>query len=429
MMNLLLSYVLLLCSLQFVQSFMALSPSKTAVQSLESVVQQKRLSSALKSQPKDSTSTAKPRESWSCTIDIQQKDKIKDYLLKKLANGQHYEKDGMKYSLNSPREWMESIEAETGEGGAYTVLRADVQNENNQKTCIYNQEFHLERLERSYRKLLVSQHIQDDLNDDHIQTAIQDSKNMIQALMQKAVEDLKFEHSHGAGHVIVLMITILWSKDEGNAIKVQSHAFSTNTPSLPHEYNPKPITASIAIPGNDEEVLPSRHDNYPEAKLSLWCRVRRPLELKFKTENIGEVLLTRIDSSGDVELLEGLTSNIFVVYKDGSIRTCSTLDALDGCARNFVITAAKEIGLKISHEPITINDAKNGLWAEVFVTSAIRLVIPVGSIMIPVYDDDGNISMENLWVEEPIENLEWKSSGRRWQTIYYRIIESNKHSN
>ena len=406
--------LLFLCSLRLVQSFMALSPTKTTVKSLESV--------ALKSQSKDTTT--KPRESWSCTIDVQQKDDNKDYLLKKLANGQQYEKDGIKYSLNSPREWMESIEAETGEGGAYTVLRGDVQNRINQNIRIYNQEFHLERLERSYRQLSLSQNVQDNLNDDQIQTAVQDSKYMILYLMQKSVEDLNLEHPHEMGHIIVVMVTILWSKGEGNAIKVQSHAFSTNTPSLPHEYDPKPITASIAIPGTDEEVLPSRHDNFPEAKLSSWCRVRRPLELKFKTENIGEVLLTRIASNGEVELLEGLTSNLFVVYKDGSIRTCSTLSALDGCARNFMISAAKEIGLKISHEPITINDAKNGLWAEVFVTSAIRLVIPVGSIVIPVYDDEGNPSMKNLWVEESLENLDWKSFGRRWQTLYRQIIES-----
>ena len=39
--------------------------------------------------------------------------------------------------------------------------------------------------------------------------------------------------------------------------------------------------------------LPNRNQNYPQAKLSSWCRRRRQLEEIFKKEDAGEIILTK----------------------------------------------------------------------------------------------------------------------------------------
>ena len=132
----------------------------------------------------------------------------------------------------------------------------------------------------------------------------------------------------------------------------------------------------------------------------------------FKADGIGEVLLARAvddpDGAGEfhgIELLEGLTSNLFVVYRDGTLRTAAAEGSvLPGFARHLVLEAAEKLGLSYDEtKPVLLQDAVDGLWSEVFVTSAIRLVVPVTSLSIPEYEKDEEndeakiLSFSTIW--------------------------------
>ena len=86
------------------------------------------------------------------------------------------------------------------------------------------------------------------------------------------------------------------------------------------------------------------------AKISSWCSIRKPLEdpsrYKIPDSNIGEVLLVTQDENkqyqdeedfiNSLSILEGLTSNLFVIDKDGTIRTAPVGKVLLGYARHLV---------------------------------------------------------------------------------------------
>ncbi len=194
---------------------------------------------------------------------------------------------------------------------------------------------------------------------------------------------------------------------------------------------------------NNSPQLPSRFDNQPLAKVSSWCSTRRPLESQFKTGDTGEVILTRkgkterlpseqsdhdkkrIESDlGNLELLEGLTSNLFVVYTYGTIRTASANKdddplVLNGYARHYlVLEAAERCGLKIEictdEKAISVQDGIDGLWAEAFLTSSIRLIIPIGEIVLPQQS-----SPKLLW--ERAGSLT-ASQKRVWEILYSDIL-------
>ncbi len=384
------------------------------------------------------------------------------------------------YGLSSPREWMECIEGSEGMHGAYTVLRCDIQTTStrsgqqhqnqegkgkyeaeigigvdgdckyegltNKNTVdrIWGESFHLERLRASYESMFLKTDSNTYSDESLFSLAQEQSKNMLQSILNFAIEDLKPMSNEKERKV--LMVTILWQpqpqassntptlpKENANGILVRAHAFSTDTPSLPKSYNPEPITAAVksSLPdGKTSNQYPNRYDNNPEAKSSNWCRIRRPIEDQLKTSGVGEVLLTMPceTSSKDLELLEGLTSNLFVVYTDGTTRTAGK-NILEGYARHLVLEAAERNGLTISYdEPILLSDARKGLWSEVFVTSSIRLIIPVSKVILPALcrkgDDDSEGGVDDTrhesWSELPLESLPWDT--RRWKILYDAII-------
>ena len=254
--------------------------------------------------------------------------------------------------------------------------------------------------------------------------------------------------------------------NDETAIRVRGHAFSTMKASQLHNNdsgmddstdamitgsNPnQPIQAVIGhLPpaaleqiandrGNDnpmirtdtDDVLPNRYRNSPRAKLSSWCRRRRLLEDIFKRPDIGDVILTKrhCDDEEDVEnetkppplsfsvgsnnptatttatpsveLLEGLTSNLFVVYPGKILRTAPSNHVLGGYVRHLIIDCAKQCGYTVEVGPIPLEDSS--LWEEVFVTSSIRLIIPVSRMFLPnptdgESNDDELFRLETLW--------------------------------
>lgn len=411
---------------------------------------------------------------------------------------------GMAYALSSPREWMEYVEATEGRSGmgGYTVVRCDLnvppqpgagaavscKDEVSSKTRwkVWGENFHLDRLSSSHR-LLVQRRggVQDGdkvLNERIVKMAINESKAIMKTLLAEAEAFLLADQHMNPGkhedgdlrHVV--MVTLLWTSPlqsigEGcddvsfhEKVVVRGHACTCGIVSSPGAYNPDPIAASVAlpmpalrtvVPSNIlEQSLPSRHDSLPLAKLSSWCRFRRPFESKltFKPEGIGEVLLVRNrkkwndnsmnkanEGGNTTEILEGLTSNFFVVYRDGTIRT-SPDGVLGGYARSLVFRCAERCGLRLDMRSPTLEDAKAGLWVEAFVTSSVRLVVPVGKILIPRYLDcdidqerrldvagatahhgsERSLDLEEIWSLSSRKAAPWSTP--RWKALYTELL-------
>jgi branched-subunit amino acid aminotransferase/4-amino-4-deoxychorismate lyase len=317
------------------------------------------------------------------------------------------------YDLSSPREWLEYMELDGGEG-AYTVLRCDYDIQK-QKWNVWGNDFHIQRLIESYQCLGVAESM-DHYSIECQHGAVQESMEIMSNLLEQAGDALSKKYSNiedGASYT--LMMTLLWQPDE-SCIVVHGHAFSSGIASVASNYNPDPMMATVAVSPNRQMSLPNRYNKFPQAKLSSWCRRRRPLEKEFKVEGSGEVLLVREAVDDDLHLLEGLTSNLFVVYPGGRLRTADTLSVLGGYARQLVLDCASKCGLEVEIGHIPLQDA--GLWEEIFVTSSVRLVVPVSQLKIPPSLLDDTMEFKNLW------SLKTDNDGRYWRKIYEEILRS-----
>jgi hypothetical protein len=358
-----------------------------------------------------------------------------------------------KYDLSSPREWLEYQEMKDGIHGAYTVLRCDLfmnnKQNHDQRYKLWGKGFHLKRISNSFIQMAMQNH-EEHKNDckSILEQALIDSEQILDALIREVIdscvgiESVSSLEQPNEGSVKIVMLTLLWTPsrclNHSNelSISVRGHSYCSNLFSDPQLYDPKPITASVALPITTAltKVGPSRYDNLPAAKLSSWCRLRRPLEQLYKDRDIvGEVLLTRqrvIDGNENLNewiLLEGLTSNLFIVYKDGSIRTNSVErkkygGVLGGYARHLVIEAAKQCDIPIVFGPINLDDGKHGLWAEAFVSSSIRLMAPIGRILVPDCID-GQPHLQELWSETELDKLPWTK--RKWLCLYRCLIHKS----
>jgi branched-subunit amino acid aminotransferase/4-amino-4-deoxychorismate lyase len=119
-------------------------------------------------------------------------------------------------------------------------------------------------------------------------------------------------------------------------------------------------------------------------------------------------------------ILEGLTSNVFAVHQDGTLYTAPDHTVLGGYARQLVMESAIRIGMNVNFlQPICLADAT--LWTEVFVTSAIKLVTPVESIIIPQHDNNAQSSSNAILWSQPAST----TNQRVWKTIYSDILSHN----
>mmetsp|Transcript_26557 Transcript_26557/g.45200 ORF Transcript_26557/g.45200 Transcript_26557/m.45200 type:complete len:472 (+) Transcript_26557:148-1563(+) len=388
---------------------------------------------------------------------------------------------------SSARGWMEHIEQRDGSKygvGSYTVLRCDatLQPEMNCEWKIWGEKFHMDRLSSSFQTLTTnlfgatesagsfygggitsmsgmgsSVHTESMFTD-----SIEETRHVMTMLLEQATKSIcanscNLQHEGSLTHT--LMLTILWtpSSSQQSTPLVRGHAvFSTIAPepttsnSIDNESHlslPTPITACVAIPNQltpeSLSILPRRHGmnlnlqrqvgSSASAKVSSWCRIRRPLEdpNRYKPPVVGEVILVRKPETergtnimtysnenfiDTLELLEGLISNLFVVYKDGTVRTAPVGLVLPGYARHLIIQELNERGIKVdSSNPPTIQDMRDGLWSEVFVTSAIRLVVPVERIIMPA--TGANVNPMILW-EAP--NDEYRATRMIQSAMYQR---------
>ena len=94
-----------------------------------------------------------------------------------------------------------------------------------------------------------------------------------------------------------------------------------------------------------------------------------------KEQGAGEVIFV----DGDGYVTEGGSTNIYIVGQDGVIRTRSlAANILAGVTRLNLLPLIGEGGIEVREEAFTLDDAKAA--AEVFVTAATSLVMPVVAI-------------------------------------------------
>lgn len=318
--------------------------------------------------------------------------------------------------LASPREWLESLP-----NGAYTVLRCDYVHGG---WKIWGLDFHLSRLKESFRCWMLQTEHQIGLAD--YATPESDTKTIIQALLSCAKKKVVVSAERIIeGFTDSFMITILWYNQPGpnEKIAVRGHILSLGSRSDPRIFHVDPVSVMVGHIGNatEQAALPNRMP-YPRAKLSTWCSQRRPLERIFKRSGIGEVLLVQIKAMKDsVKLLEGLTSNVFLLFRDGVIRTASQ-DVLLGYARHRILQSAQRLGIPVdTSTAVDILDCDQ--WQEVFLSSATKILVPVEKVLVLTESSESDKpNYEVLWSYEPQPKQDTTFS--LCKTLYQDIIEN-----
>eukprot|EP00903_Cladosiphon_okamuranus_P020573 g18884.t1 len=127
----------------------------------------------------------------------------------------------------------------------------------------------------------------------------------------------------------------------------------------------------------------------PRAKHSSWLRDRKTLEELKAKAGAQEVLLSETTTSPEGAsrrlLLEGLTSNFFVVEEDGAVCT-SASGILCGAVRQLVLSACEHQGIPMRLEaPDTTRTSR---WREAFLTGTGRILTPVTALVFP---EDGKV--------------------------------------
>jgi hypothetical protein len=330
-------------------------------------------------------------------------------------------------------DWMEFIESsearmnDSGGAGAYDTYRCDFilgfdDTVGTDRWRIWGQDFHLNRLQESYRSILPNTAADSSIDDDRlkkpIQAALRMSKMMVQALLGEAEKAsiLKTAQTMSGSSwedvcIQMVKVTLLWSPshqgEDSHEIVVRAHACSSAIPFAVNS-SMQPIQVAVAAkhqPTQEsvsvDESMPTRlHD--PQHKIASWTRLRKEMERPetYKPPGVSEVLMLRpTEVKGEAEVLEGLSSNVFVVYSDGSLRTAQD-GVLFGYARHLVLEAAAACGLKLGHN-IVLQDAKKGLWKEAFITSSSRLIFPISSVL--VHTENENEFVE-YWCDPVLSN-------------------------
>lgn len=251
--------------------------------------------------------------------------------------------------LAKPRGWLEYHP-----DGVYTVMRVDREGTDGEER-IPQLDFHKKRLMDSYQVICP--------DATYMESAWNQTLCIMEALLQL--------HANNDDDKLAMM-TILW------------HPSSTSTPSqpivqghfttLPSLLAIKPVAICIATGNHHPSRQPHAH-----AKLSSWCTQRRPLEEQFLLQDISEVILTNHEN----RLLEGLTSNLFVVRrndKDGNTRLqTAPTGILPGSARQLVLDAYDG---ELDWSAPCLQECRNDDWQEVFLTSAIKRIVPVDKVYV-----------------------------------------------
>lgn len=333
-------------------------------------------------------------------------------------------------------QWIEQLEDrshDSGGAGAYDTFRCDLLlGTSKDRWRVWGQDFHLKRLRESYRS------IDSCKSPKCIEQAVQVSQEMVQALLQQAQEskllhDVKLDPllQKDDQWIQLVRLTLLWSPSHDNShIIVRGHACSSARPVAIHKPI-QPIVVSVAAKQqhddhhhvNVDTSMPSRLRD-PQHKIASWTRLRQQMERPYKPDGVAEVLMLLPLADGKTQVLEGLTSNVFVVYADGTLRTASE-GVLYGYARHLVLECAESCGLRYDPSlPVLWEDAEKGLWKEAFITSSSRLIHPIAKVL--VKEDEFVEHWSDPVLAEKNDDSQKNGFSRRetpkWQQLHNEIL-------
>jgi hypothetical protein len=361
---------------------------------------------------------------------------------------------GKRFDLTTSPDWMEFIERSEGrmndEGGAgaYDTLRCDLilQSDPEDKWRIWGKPFHVNRLQNSFLSLINHGQIDPATRipetDKALATACELSNSIFEALLEEAVAskllDVKEEQQTPSEDVLVQLVrlSLLWSPSSrgdstNHDVVVRGHACCSAKPMQVHR-PVDPITVTIAaLAGHDKEhvtvdtSLPTRVRD-PQYKVASWTRLRKKMESPetYMPAGVSEVLMVRPSPiNGDLEVLEGLSSNLFVVYKDGTIRTAQD-GVLYGYVRHLVLDCAESCGLLLDPRPIVLHDATAGLWQEAFITSSSRLIYPISKILM---HGDNQKYFNEFWHDPALTRHTCPATKPKWQQLLDEILRRGKY--
>lgn len=336
--------------------------------------------------------------------------------------------DSQTFDLTSSVEWMQHIErsedriADEGGAGAYDTMRCDIllSKNDDKRVLVWGRDFHLNRLRRSYLSLVDAKADQKVVAPS-VRQAVKQSNAILDKLIEEAVSSIELEDAEPMSSrkdipFQLFRLTLLWScnkeqKESSNnndekddVIVVRGHATSSCEIMRLHRAH-EPIIVSVATHSESaskkgKDIPPTRHQN-PHSKVASWCRLRKQMEQPtFKAPDASEVLMVRprMDEANTqrLEVLEGLSSNFFAIYKDGSLRT-ATQGVLDGYVRHLVLESASKAGLRFDPRPIYLHEAEQ--WKECFITSSSRLLWPIANVLIPADGGTSDPSSRTSFVE------------------------------
>jgi hypothetical protein len=361
------------------------------------------------------------------------------------------------FDLTKSTDWMEFLEHQEGRlhdqggAGAYDTMRCDILlPPGKTQPRVWGEKHHLDRLVKSYKSLVHAKNevkagsgisASDKVDRIVFDKALEESRLAIHRLLSDAESSsvLCAQHPKPNHDTIINLIrlTLLWSppqSDDSSKIVVRGHACSSCEPLKIHS-SPDPIVCTVAAHGQKnglakvDKSLPARFSN-PENKIASWCRIRKEMETNdtYKPPGVSEVLMVRArkDEHGEerLELLEGLSSNVFVLYKDGTLRT-ATNGVLNGFVRHLVLESAKESGLFFDPSPVFLHQSDE--WEEAFITSSSRLIYPISKMLIPNDEDASPTTEESafieIWRDAYLTEKTKEAKTPKWQVLLNVILQ------
>jgi hypothetical protein len=393
-----------------------------------------------------------PAYNWCCLAEINASERV---IVSKVSGFSTIDQpafqtvEGFTLDITESPGWMEYLERkehrmndDEGGAGAYDTMRCDlltVNDDSADRWRIWGQEFHLKRLQQSFETLLIASKTDDVLNLSFAR-AMQQSQAVMEGLLAEAESSDCLCHSpcneteEPTQHdfmIRLVRLTLLWSLDitEKPQILVRGHACSTAQPVYVRS-SIQPIVAAIAArrhvqgsPAVMDSNMPSRSHN-SQCKIASWTRLRKQMEQPdaYKPPGVSEVLMVRkyeaSDTANELELLEGLSSNVFVIYRDGTLRTAPN-GVLFGYVRQMVLECAPACGLKLDSNPVLLGHVDQ--WREVFITSSSRLIYPISQILI--HAGEGQ-DFEEFWSDSAMK-VNPSSDEAGWRKLLDEILRRN----
>ena len=433
----------------------------------------RRMSSSLSAsqQPEvagSSSSSIKPTFSWCCTASISHNQVVLQKIAGYTDDAFHEQETAFQHigdkilDLTCSPDWMESVEfweqrmQDEGGAGAYDTLRCDLvlsdqtrnggsnDNKKNRWTR-WGQDFHLARLQRSFCSLLSENGDVSTVSQSAIKTALEQSHAILDTLLEEAehansmAKHTQYDATSDDVQIKLIRATLLWSPSQSSSssseIIVRGHACSSAKTIKVHQ-KVTPIVVTVAAMGRHrdhavtmDQSLPTRYRD-PQNKVASWTRLRKKVEnpSTYKPEGVSEVLLVRPSAKGtsELEVLEGLSSNFFVIYNDGTIRTAQD-GVLNGYVRHLVLDNLEACSLVLDPKPILLHEATEGMWKEAFITSSSRLIYPISKVLV---HPEGNIGDFEVYWEDPIlssadSSKSTEEQPQKWQELLEEILNNH----